>query len=180
MHLIIHSSTAVCCPQLEDVEPVAVVVLDGEELPISILSDPTQTCPPAWSLTSTPRRSCTRPPNAGNLTCYSAMFSTRGVQYTQVCGRVIRYQFEHPGAFFDSEGKGIDSPYVDGVSLTYGSPRQHVWTFANAIDEYPLNYEHKCPCTNVTEQPPIPIPSFVDNDYFCETGVLPGECWDPI
>jgi hypothetical protein len=27
--------------------------------------------------------------------------------------------------------------YVDGVSLIYGSPRQHIWTFANELDEYP-------------------------------------------
>ena len=33
---------------------------------------------------------------------------------------------------------------------------------------------------NVTEQRPIPIPSFVGNDYFCETGVPPGEGWYPI
>ena len=108
------------------------------------------------------------------------MFPTGGLQYSQVCGRIIGYQFGYPGAFVDSKGKGIDGPYVDGVSLTYGSPRQHIWTFANAIDKYPLNYEHKCPCTNVTEQRPIPIPSFVGNDYFCETGVPPGEGWDPI
>ena len=29
----------------------------------------------------------------------------------------------------------IDAPYVDGVSLTYGDPRNHIWTFVSAIDE---------------------------------------------
>jgi hypothetical protein len=61
------------------------------------------------------------------------------------------------------------------VSLTYGNPRKHIWTFVNALDEYPRYYEHKCPCTNVTEQRPINISSFVGNDYFCETGVPPDQ-----
>ena len=92
------------------------------------MSDPTQTCPPAWELITTPKRSCARPSNAGNLTCYSAMFPSQGIQYSQVCGRIIGYQFGHPGAFVESEGKGIDGAYVDGASLTYGGPRQHIWT----------------------------------------------------
>ena len=34
----------------------------GEELPISCnMSDQTQTCPPAWELITTPRRTCARP-----------------------------------------------------------------------------------------------------------------------
>jgi hypothetical protein len=69
----------------------------------------------------------------------------------------------------------IDDPYVDGVSLTYGSPRHHIWTFANTLDEYLYRYDSKCPCSNVFEQHPVSIPSFVGNDYFCETGVPSGQ-----
>ena len=32
--------------------------------------------------------------------------------------------------------------------------------------------------TNVTEQYAISIPSYVDNDYFCEIGVPPGQPWN--
>ena len=66
---------------------------------------------------------------------------------------------------------------VDVVSLTYGSPRQQIWTFASAIDEYPCPhlYNHKCPCTNTTKKRTIYITSFIGNDYFCETGVPPGQ-----
>ena len=138
------------------------------------MSDPTQTCPPAWELIATPRRSCARPSNASFFSCYSAIFPTQGIQYSQVCGRTIGYQIGQRGAFVGS-GFTIDERYVDGVSLTYGSPRQHIWTFANALDEYPHSYNHKCPCTNVTEQRTISIPSYVGDDYFCETGVPPGE-----
>ena len=134
------------------------------------MSDPTQTCPPAWELIATPRRSCARPSNAGTYSCYSAMFPTQGIQYSQVCGRIIGYQVGQPQAFILSEGSSIDGRYVDGVSLTYGSPRQHIWTFANVLDEYQHNYDSKCPCTDVNKRYNINIPSFIGNDYFCETG----------
>ena len=139
------------------------------------ISDPTKTCPPAWELIATPRRSCARPSNVGRGTCYSAVFPTQGIQYSQVCGRIIGYQVGHPEAFFLSGGRTINERYVDGASLTYGNPRQHIWTFANALDEYPHIYVSKCPCTNVTDQHTSRAPSFVGDDYFCETGVPPGQ-----
>ena len=63
------------------------------------------------------------------------------------------------------------------MSLTYGSPRQHIWTFANALDEYPHLYNSKCPCTNVTEWRTIYIPSFIGNDFVYETGVPTGQAY---
>ena len=140
------------------------------------MSDPTQTCPPAWELITTPRRSCARPSSTTGQTCYSAMFPTQSIQYSHVCGRIIGYQVGHPEAFVNSgKNTAIDRRYVDGVSLTYGSPRQHIWTFANALDEYPSHLVSICPCTKFNEQFTVNIPSFVGNDYFCETGVPPGQ-----
>ena len=43
------------------------------------MTDPMQTCPPAWELITTPIRSCGRPSDVGRLSCYSAMFSTQGI-----------------------------------------------------------------------------------------------------
>ena len=141
------------------------------------MSDTTQTCPQAWELIATPRRSCARPSNAGFLSCYSAMFPTQGIQYSQVCGRVIGYQVGPPQAFFESKGRTVNVRYVDGVSLTYGSPRQHIWTFANALDEAGVHDDtSRCICTDSSR--PNPPPSFVGNDYFCETGVPPGRGWN--
>ena len=146
------------------------------------MSDPTQTCPPAWELITTPRRSCARPSSAGSRTCYSAMFPTQGIQYSQVCGRIIGYQIGHGGAFTlenNNQPAPIDGPYVDGVSLTYGNPRQHIWTFASALDEVQgSNREKKCPC-NYRYPHTVKIPSFVSGDYFCETGVPPGHYSTP-
>ena len=141
------------------------------------MSDPTQTCPPAWELIITPRRSCARPSSAGHRTCYSAMFPTQSIQYSQICGRIIGYQVGQPTAFFDRENRTINERYVDGVSLTYGSPRHHIWTFANALQEGQGFSQYACPCTNSNQRQSINIPSFVGNDYFCETGVPPGQGW---
>ena len=145
------------------------------------MSDPTQTCPPAWELITTPRRSCTRPSVADFHTCYSAMLPTQGIQYSQVCGRMIGYQFGDPEAFLagnTNDPQTINGSYVDGVSLTYGNPRQHIWTFADAIDE--RGGIATCPCTNINSQTTINIPSFIGNDYFCETGVPSGQTWSSI
>jgi hypothetical protein len=104
------------------------------------------------------------------------MFPTQGIQYSQVCGRIIGYQVGHPAAFINSWGYTIDERYVDGVSLTYGSPRQHIWTFANALDEEGVgNDDSRCSCTDPSR--PNTTPSFVGIDYFCETGVPPGQTW---
>ena len=143
------------------------------------MSDPTQTCPPAWELITTPIRSCRRPSNANRRSCYSAMFPTQGIQYSQVCGRIIGYQFGATQAFryfIRGNPQTIDDPYVDGVSLTYGSPRQHIWTFAGALDEAEsANPNSRCTCADPTQ--PKPVPSFVGDNYFCETGVPPGQGW---
>ena len=140
------------------------------------MSDPTQTCPPAWELITTPKRSCARPSTASTLSCYSTMFPTRGVQYSQVCGRIIGYQVGDTQGFevyHSHPSSTIDDTYVDGVSLTYGNPRQHIWTFANALQEG-TSITDQCPCTTSRASPP-----FVGNDYFCETGVPPNQTCCP-
>ena len=58
--------------------------------------------------------------------CVMAPFTPQagGYTYTKVCGRVIGYQVGHPDAFHSS--KSIDKAYVEGVSITHGSPRSHI------------------------------------------------------
>ena len=140
------------------------------------MSDTTQTCPANWSLISTPKRSCGRPVNASVRTCYSAYYRTEGIEYSHVCGRIIGYQFGSPDAFIlesVNSPQTIDGAYVDGVSLTYGNPRQHIWTFAAALQE--IENIYSCPCTDINQEVDITIPSYVGNDYFCETGVPSGQ-----
>ncbi len=113
-------------------------------------------------------RTCVR--NSSAVGCSSVMFSTSSINYTSVCGRVIAYQYGRPEAFHDTS---IDSVYVEGVSLTHGSPRDHIWSFATAIDEV-VSYSpaYSCPCinNNLVVRERANIPSFVGDDYFCDTG----------
>ena len=60
---------------------------------------------------------------------------------------------------------------MDGVVITRGTDIEHVWTFA-ASQEETEREDFVCPCTN--DQSTHSIPSFVGQDYFCETGVTSG------
>ena len=89
--------------------------------------------------------------------------------------RIIGYQkglidaFE---AYDDGRVTTIDGAYVSGVSLTHGSPRQHIWTFAAGRTEDRPTLDDVCPCdANIT----IRVPSFVGGNYFCESGVNSGD-----
>ena len=100
--------------------------------------------------------------------CSSTTFDLYGIEYRQICGKIIGYQDETPDAF----GHTGRSKSVDGISLTHGrNPRKHIWTFAAALDEVGNRFPNfNRPCTNRTlassaTQPP----SFVKNDYFCDT-----------
>lgn len=61
------------------------------------------------------------------------------------------------------------SPYVDGISITYGqNPRQHVWTFASGLLQYATTY-HRTDVTCPGVGGDLP-PGFVANNYFCSSG----------
>ena len=138
------------------------------------MTDPNQNCPAGLHLatrTEPPLRTCGR--MEGQAGCTSTTYSTYWVEYSTVCGRIIAYQRGTSDAFapyFLNRAVSVDDGYVDGVSLTHGqSPRQHIWTFANALDETRSGH-NVCPCT----RPDLPytgvVPPFIGQDYFCETG----------
>ena len=70
--------------------------------------------------------------------CQSTVFSTLGLNYSQVCGQLRGYQRGTPDCFrpyYANPSQTIDSVYVDGVSITYSSaPRKHIWTYANGLN----------------------------------------------
>jgi len=134
------------------------------------MSEPTMGCPFGWQQNNNPR-SCGR--NSGNFE--TVTFSSRGLKYSRVCGQIIAYQKGPTDAFqysHISSTETIDSPYVDGVSVTYEhAPRLHIWTFASARTDDLTHYgTDVCPCTNTGNTYHINIPSFVGNDYFCDSG----------
>ena len=138
---------------------------------------PGSVCPTNWTLHTSPVRGCGQTQTALN-TCDSAFFSVSGQNYySRVCGRILAYQAGSTDAFHGSVSAGrasIDSAYVDGVSLTHGpaGSRQHIWTFAAALYEEDPNYypNHNCLCTNTRYNWPYRLPSFIQNNYFCDTG----------
>ena len=136
------------------------------------MTDITNNCPSGWQLTTYAKRTCGRI-NTGSGTCDSTTFPVTGGEYRQVCGRVKAYQYEGPDAFRRGTG-GLDDVYVDGVSITHGSPREHIWTFVAGLTEGDGCPACKCPC-DTTGTYPITIPSFVGEDYFCESGT--SEAW---
>lgn len=112
-------------------------------------------------------RACGRP-SSGGASCHSIKYPSFGIEYSRVCGKVLGYQFGGPEAVGTAD-TNIDTHYVDGVSLTRGSPRQHIWTFMGTATE---NWNsHACPCATGKSNN---VPSFFGNDYYCESAQTGG------
>ena len=128
------------------------------------MRDPTQQCPSAWREYNTGGvRACGRPNASGGssaATTYSNVF-----QYRRVCGRVVGYQFGSPDGF---RSGSISQVSVDGISITRGSPREHIWTYAGGLTETAsINPNSNRPCST---SPGSIAPSFVGMNYYCESG----------
>ena len=134
------------------------------------MSDDTQMCPSVFSEITSPVRSCGRPSNA--VGCYADYWSTGDTEYSQVCGRIVAYQVDTTDGFnIDLEyngvnGSDINSVYVDGISLTHGNPRQHIWTFAAGSNEQGDRFGCYC---NGSSAGALRPPMFVGDNYFCES-----------
>ena len=131
----------------------------------NIKTDVGDNCPTGWIKSSHNRTSFCRVPS-DNGGCYSTFLSTNGVSYQHVCGRARGYQKGSPDAFSQNT-LSIDTYYVDGLSITHGNPRQHIWTYAVEPTENG-SFTGNCPCAvNPGRSPPL----FVGNKYYCESGV---------
>ena len=125
------------------------------------MSDATQNCPSGFRLYQS-ERACGR--NSSSGSCTAVQFPSNGISYSQICGRVTGYQYGRPEAL--NNYRGINSYYVEGVSITRGSPRQHVWTLVAGRSESD-NSSNSCPCNTGSSES---VQSFVGNNYFCESG----------
>lgn len=140
-------------------------------------------CPQGWGTECTKERHyCTGGYEAG---CHSAKFPTNQTSYSRICGKIRGYQRGSMNAFFSTgyslgtttgyvpeiASASINGPYVDGISITVGEPRKHVWTYAVGLsDDYMYNYTeegYNCPCAQYPGPDP---PSFVGHHYYCESG----------
>ena len=133
-------------------------------------------CPSGWTKYNS---YCTGGSAAG---CYSAIFSTNSTSYSKVCGKVVGYQKGSMDAFYPyarSHGKytdvytpvtisrSLDGVYVDGISITFGNPRKHVWTYAVGLSDNHNYSAVNCPCA---KYPGPDSPTYVGNHYYCESG----------
>ena len=127
-------------------------------------------CPGEWRKATQSSVSFCRVASDDAFICSSANFSTNGISYQGVCGRARGYQKGDTRAFYGvRHNNTIDEDYVSGLSITYSSnPRQHIWTYVSGRSE---RYTDKwsCPCTSTAVYSP---PSFVGNDYYCESASL--------
>ena len=87
--------------------------------------------------------------------------------FTKVCGKAVGYQMGFPNAYSVSNlPHSADSLYVDGLSITYGFPRKHIWTYAVASSRSTIYRTDlpTCPCQNGQAQP-----HFVGRYYYCDS-----------
>ena len=114
--------------------------------------------------------------------CSSVTYPAGG-SYTNICGQVRGYQFSSPNAFTGASGHSINDAYVDGISVTRGNPRKHVWTYTSYFHEQftDSNYDG-CLCQQSKSSSSYysRVFSFVGQDYYCETAFANGTGTDRI
>ena len=107
--------------------------------------------------------------------CDSVYYPSEGVEYGNICGRAVGYAYSGRNTCaFDWSSTGtvywhdtsINGLYATGVTITRGPSdnRTHVWTFASGHREDPTSHCN-CPCAPGGTA----SPSFVGNNYFCES-----------
>ena len=91
------------------------------------------------------------------------LFESHGHTYSSICGHIQGYSYNTPIKYRTRHT--IEWPHVDSVSITYGTPPTHIWTYAagNVVSE---NSVHGCPC-NINGSNST-IPQYVGGDYYCE------------
>ena len=138
---------------------------------------PSQNCPSSLQFHQDNNlRLCGKSTNGPS--CDSVNIPTNGQSYSKVLGKVRGYQFGSPDCF-QLHPQDIDSYYVDGISITYGSsPRTHVWTYAVGLHQFLIpnsNAIATCPGTGGGAGPW----DFVGDNYFCSSA-NPSKNWSPI
>ena len=132
------------------------------------MTEESASCPPGLvetSNTTLNKRACGRSVDSN---CSSVLFPAGETNYTQVCGIVQGYQFGDNNAFGPSFyfNINIDGPYLDGISITAGQPRQHLWSYAVTHSE---TGKKACPCNNRPDYF-THVPDFVGGHHYCESG----------
>ena len=123
-------------------------------------------CPGTWRKITSPKTLC-----YGYLAgCSSAHFYAKGYTYDAICGQAKAYQKGSTDGFTNFK-LSLDDVYVDGISITLGTPRKHVWTYAAGLgDDFDNRKHHHCCTCPCAVYPGPPPPAYIRNDYYCESG----------
>ena len=127
---------------------------------------PNENCPEEFrKVTASGKTMC----GGQSRNCISTTFSSHGLQYSRVCGKITGYQFGRTDGFFryHTQRGSIDTAFVDGIVLSHGSPRVHIWTFVAGCDQY-TTASKGCPCNGDSFSGTVP--PYIGNDYFCDSG----------
>ena len=134
------------------------------------MTSPCEQCPPPLALYwANDKRVCGP---ALDLRCTSVVFPVHGITYNHVCGRALGYQFYQPYAFYYNT-RPLSENYLTGLSITQGPLDDgdgHIWSYAVGRTEI-VETSHNCPCAKEPGRSP---PSYVDNDYYCDTATVNG------
>lgn len=132
-------------------------------------SDPIEReCPDSWIKASNKDGTITGCHSRIVGECSPLFIEVGSTKFNSVCAKAVGYQMGFPDAYaITSLPHSADSLYADGLSITYGFPRYHIWTYAvgssrNKIYE---TYAPTCPCTGGQ-----PSPAFVGSYQYCDSG----------
>ena len=168
------------CPEEEGMTLCNITSSDWRRVAYINMTDPGAECPRGLrevSNSTTGQRACGR---AGNTTdrsvgCVSVFYPVN-TSFTHVCGIARGYQdasveaFGYAASSDKSRPRSVDEIYVDGLSITTGNPKQHIWTYIVGLQE--VNYNNPgsiCP-RDINPYNFNSIPSYVGDHFYCETG----------
>ena len=121
------------------------------------MTQPTQSCPSSLTpYKEDGHRVCRWPSNTPS--CNSIILQNNGISYSQICGKVTAYQYTAPDAVSNrAQENNLNSYYLDGISITHGSPRQHVRSLIIGLHENAATgRSSNCPCATGS-----PVQSFI-------------------
>ena len=167
------------CPPPEEEEITLCNITSSEWRRVAYINmtDPEAECPSGLNETSnstTGQRACGRSVDgAGDTVAAPGGFSSVtfpvNTTYSNVCAYARGYQYYTMDAFWQSPIRTIiNDAYIDGLSITHGNRRKHLWTLAVGNTE--LSSLH-VRCTRDTDPFDFTrVPDFVGNNFYCEAG----------
>ncbi len=83
------------------------------------------------------------------IDCQSLIYLTpKSIGFSEICFTVKGYQIGLTSGF-SRLSNSIDENYLDGISITHGYPRTHIWSFASGIGAA----QFSCPCNASSGEP---------------------------